>query len=376
MIKTYQILTNLDCNLRCKYCYEHEKHQGANEIEAIKQYISKALQESVNAKDFHTMKEVAFEFVGGEPFLHIALIKESVEHIISECLRLQQNYLPSLCFSTNGTLFDKSDVRDFIEKYGRYLEIGISIDGTKEVHDSNRVDLYGNGSWSRAVAGFEFLKKNVPLCHINAKATYNHITMDEYAEGVIQLIKLGFKNIIANVVFEEAWTREDGGILYEQMRKVADYLYDNNLLDEVKVMQINPNGSNTANSTIGTVKDKNHCGSCEYMRCLGFDNKIYGCHRFATSNLHPVGELNKSIQIHNFQFIDEVSKQYLAYPKECKDCAFQTLCTICTVVPYENDMPAKEFLARKNICGYTLAIGWTRCYLAQKLQNSKENYVK
>lgn len=372
-MKVYQVLTNMDCNLRCRYCYEQDKARGANDIADVKRYIGACIEESLADADPAEVKP-NFEFVGGETFLHMDMVNAAVEHIFSECHRHNIQHAPQLAFSTNGTLFDPESVRDFVRRYGRHIQVGISIDGTREIHDANRVDTRGEGSYARAVAGYEWLKQHVCRHNISVKATYNHATFTRYAEGVLNLIRLGFTNIAANTVFEEVWTPEDYQILLPQMYRIADYLVDNDLVDTVRVLQINPTGRDVSRLPIGAPRTENHCGSCARMRCLGFDGVVYGCHRFATMpGGVPVGRLTDAgVAVTNPAFIRDITDQHVLWPEECRACPFGHLCGSCAAVPYESPEPdPAAFHARKGQCGFTKARAAAMCHLAARLQQGE-----
>lgn len=365
MVKTYQIYLNGDCNLRCKYCYEHEKNRGANDKASVLSFIRHIIKEASATGEEDPFNDVMVEFIGGEPFLHVGLMREAVELFISEGIKHRFLNLPVFSISTNGTLFDRDDVKDFVETYGRYLSVGFSIDGTKECHDMNRVDINGNGSWDKAVAGWKYLQNHVCKHNMSVKATFNHDTIHMYAESIIALINLGFTNIHANTVFEETWTQEDGAFIHDQLMFISRYMQEHDLMGKIKFDQVNKNGMNFKDLSIGATKDNNHCGSCEHIRALGFDDKIYGCHRFACAGVKPIGYLDiekDEIIVTDNGFIEEVKEQYKDYPDECKDCAFQTLCGSCAALPYELGMPPKEWFAQKNQCGFATAVGWAICH--------------
>ena len=365
MIHTYQIYLNGDCNLRCKYCYEHNKNRGVNNRTSVLSFVKAIIKEVTNSGNSEPFKDVVIDFIGGEPFLHVSLLREAIELIISECVKHKIVRLPEFTISTNGTLFDQEDVRDFIETYGRYLTIGISIDGTKECHDKNRIDVKGQGSWDKAIEGWKYLQNHVCINKLSVKATFNHDNIMQYAESVIALIKLGFRSIHANTVYEEQWTMEDSVIIYDQLMFISRYMQDHNLMDKVKFDKINPKGMDFKSISIGATRDKNHCGSCEYMRALGFDNKIYGCHRFACADINPIGYLdteNDEIVITNNAFIEEVCHHHDDNPEECKNCAFLTLCGTCAALPYELGITPKEWFNKKPQCGFTNAVGWAICH--------------
>ena len=271
-------------------------------------------------------------------------------------------------------MFGNDNVRKFISTYGRYLSIGISIDGTKECHDLNRVDIHGNGTYDSIIPNLEFIRKHIPKNKISAKATFNHDTIKYYKDSIMHLIDLGFTDIVANTVYEETWTEDDSFFIFNQLRDVADYLIDNGLENKIIIHQINKNGSNYKNSSLGLPKTNNHCGSCNYMFCLGDNDKIYGCQRFAANMMYPIGHIDSesNIIINNIGIIDEVSKQYTTYPKECFDCDFHTICGTCATLPYELNIDVKELFSRKMQCGFTKAVGYAQCYFAWRLEERKK----
>ena len=57
-----------------------------------------------------------------------------------------------ISISSNGLLYFDKRVQNFIKKYKNNLSLSISIDGNKELHDTCRVDLNGNGTYDRALA--------------------------------------------------------------------------------------------------------------------------------------------------------------------------------------------------------------------------------
>ncbi|MEG1501978.1 MAG: hypothetical protein RR203_02555 [Synergistaceae bacterium] len=378
-IKTYQILTNLNCNLACKYCYEN-KCNKVNNIESIKTYLTALYERDYGIKyEDEELPCVMIDVIGGESFLYPELLDEMCEHLLylTKMYEVGGDFVVNI--TTNGTLLTTKPVQDFIMKWRSHLAIGLSIDGTKKIHDTARVYPNGAGSYDKAVAGWGWLKHILPPCRTGVKATYCHDTINNYGDGVINLIKLGFTDIGANVIFEEIWTEEDTVIIYEQMKKVVDYIVDNKLEKTVHIFQLNNKELDIANYQPNTgPKDKNHCGSCTHMLCLGFDNKLYGCNRFCTmENPIPLGELiNGKIKIHNTQLIDEIANQYNHWHEDCKKCGIGQQCPSCSVIPYEKypDNPM-QFFREKPQCGFTTAMVAARVYFSRRLLTCKDNIV-
>ena len=120
-------------------------------------------------------------------------------------------------------------------------------------------------------------------------------------------------------------------------------------------------------------KDKNHCGSCTHMKCLGFDNLVYGCNRFCTmKNPISVGAVKDDrINITNTKLIEEVAEQYKEWHGDCKTCALASQCPSCSATAYE---VGKESLKQKLQCGFTTAMVAARVYFSRRLKAEQRSY--
>ncbi len=110
------------CNLACAHCYASAS-SGQNRRDAV---LDGAQARSV-IDDLAAWKVPVLLFSGGEPFCRPD-IRELAEYSKSKGLRVT--------FSTNGTLID-DDTADWLAELGTGY-VGISIDGTEEVHDEFR----------------------------------------------------------------------------------------------------------------------------------------------------------------------------------------------------------------------------------------------
>ena len=141
-----------DCNLRCKYCYiTHKSSNKKMSFEVAKKFIDYILSENIKYQD-----AVTLDFIGGEPLLEVELIDK-----ICDYFKLQTylkgsswfwNYRISIC--TNGVNYSNEKVQDFIKKNPGKIGITITVDGTKEKHDLQRVFPNGSGS-------FDIIKPNL-----------------------------------------------------------------------------------------------------------------------------------------------------------------------------------------------------------------------
>lgn len=372
---SYEILTNTDCNLRCTYCFEHKKAPGVNSPELCRSFL-----EAMFRRDYEVRKKPldlppVIDLIGGESLIHPELVDSICETTDALCRRYGVKALFLVSVSTNGTTLNVPAVRKLVERWKGHFNLGFSIDGTKDVHDACRVDALGRGSYDEAVRGLRWAQGVLPPCRISVKATYTHATIDRYAEGVINLILLGFKYIAANTVFEEDWLPEEAPVIDSQLIRVADYLVEHDLVKSVFVAQINPAGIDPRKFFLPHVKTRNHCGSCTHMRCLGLHGQVYGCHRFCTMRRPvPIGYLKGGkIVINNQRLIDEVEVQWKHWPERCKRCGFSGYCASCSAAPYDQspDDP-QAYLDRRSQCGWTIATVTAREYLRLRLEE-REN---
>src|SRR3990170_5276180 len=76
--RTLQLIITEDCNLRCRYCFEHTKSKRSMPTDVALAAVDKYL----TADD--SFSGVIIDFTGGEPLLHFELIRSVVEFVHSK----------------------------------------------------------------------------------------------------------------------------------------------------------------------------------------------------------------------------------------------------------------------------------------------------
>lgn len=193
------------CNLACDYCYYLEKsnlykdskrHLISDELleKFIKEYIEMQVSDSV-----------LFTWHGGEPMLRPVKFYE-------KALKLQQKYAGGKqidnCFQTNGTLITDEWARFF--KKNNFL-VGVSIDGTQEMHDSYRRSRYGKPSWEQVIRGIKTLNRHGVMW--NAMAVVNDFNVKQPLEFYHFFKDIGCQYIQFTPIVERIYKRPDGRIL-------------------------------------------------------------------------------------------------------------------------------------------------------------------
>nr|DAJ39501.1 MAG TPA: radical SAM peptide maturase, CXXX-repeat target family [Caudoviricetes sp.] len=377
-MKTYQIITNMSCNLRCTYCYEHLTTQK-NDPNKIKEYLIACWKRDQNKDDFFTV-----DFIGGEPFFVIDILEEVCEFIEQE----YRNYGfkgYNLSFSTNATLLWRRKQKDFLIKFKDKINLGISIDGDKEKHDLHRLTVDGKGSFDDCIKGYNMAYEILGRDKINIKATFTKDTIKDYARSVKYLMSLENKPryIHANFNFEEKFDEYDGVLIALELINIFEYMMSQPSEDWVDFLMLFENKTiiNTV-PTLSNVKPKplteNRCGSCSnHMVSLGFDGKTYGCNRFLSMKRDgmDIGKVeNAQLIEHTHSIKEEILGAYKQLPNQCQNCLFNRDCSDCVAIAHDENIPIKEYYNQYRQCGFTKAKHLIKDY-ANRLLHYRYNKI-
>jgi sulfatase maturation enzyme AslB (radical SAM superfamily) len=119
-----------------------------------KVFIDKLLNNEFEILNLDKIFAISVEFIGGEPLMEIELIEEIWEYFMTQMILLEHPWVYNIRMSicSNGILYETPKVQKFFNKYHNFISFSVSIDGNKELHDSCRVDLNGNGSYDTVVS--------------------------------------------------------------------------------------------------------------------------------------------------------------------------------------------------------------------------------
>ena len=189
------------CNLKCSYCYEHNKDVRVMSFETAQEILSHELDE--------TSDNFTVEIFGGEAFTNFQLIKQITEYL--ETRFNQKNFW--IFIVSNGTLVNK-DIQAWLLKHKKHVIVGLSLDGTKEMHDCNRSNSYD-------MIDVDFFCRTYPSQSI--KMTISNATLNNMTKGIKFLHSKGFK-INCNLAYGIDWQNDKYQYtLYKQLKELADY---------------------------------------------------------------------------------------------------------------------------------------------------------
>ncbi len=130
-----------NCDLRCKYCFYRDEAQNR----AVESYgmMSADTHRQLLSRAFDYADELTLAYQGGEPTL-VGL--DWFKQAVSDCKSMNKRGIPvHFAIQTNGMRIDDAWAEFFA---GESFLVGLSIDGTRDTHDKNRVDGKDRGSYA------------------------------------------------------------------------------------------------------------------------------------------------------------------------------------------------------------------------------------
>ena len=358
-IKTVTFQVTENCNLACTYCYQINKSTKVMSFDIAKKFVDLLIADSYKDDTYFSINKtrgIICEFIGGEPLLEIELMDKIIDYFRGKLIELKHPWIPYFRVSmiSNGVLYKTKEFQEFLNKNKGILSFGISLDGCKRLHDACRIFPDGSGSYDLAVEGcLDYLKINPDM---GTKMTFAPENIEYAYEAALNLINLGYKTIHCNPIYEDKWTDEHPKIYYEQLKKIADYLLDNDLYDHIFFRPF----EYTVGKTIDLSMDnKNYCGSTGHMLACDYKGNIYPCVRFMKSSLgedvtpFKIGDVYNGINVvpqdkERVNLLDSITLTSQS-DNECINCKIASGCGWCTAYNYQvTGTPNKRV---KSICG-------------------------
>lgn len=175
------------CNIACRYCYVRGRDDATRMSDSVLDAIARNVLASRLAPD-----TLAVAWHAGEP---LAL---PVDWLDAACARLEAGARAGqrLRFGVQTNAMPVDDA--WIELFRRRdFSVGVSIDGPRDLHDANRVDRRGTGTFDRTMAGIARLREaGLPFDVI---AVLSDASLDEADRLFDFFAGLGAKSIGFNI---------------------------------------------------------------------------------------------------------------------------------------------------------------------------------
>ena len=390
--KNITFIVTKDCQLACKYCYL----VGKNTKERMSWDIAKqAIDYILDREDEFRDESVIWDFIGGEPFLEIDLIDKICDYIKAEMFRRDHHWFNSyrFSFSTNGINYHTDKVQRFIEKNHKHLSIGITIDGTKQKHDLNRIwktaemekGIMPNPEDERG--SYEDVVRNIPLWLEQfpggaTKVTISSQDIPYIKDSVLHLYSLGIKEVNINCVFEDVWKEGDDQLFEEQLTLLADVIIDQGLYEQYACSFFVEH----LGKPLDRVKDNNNWCGAGKMLAVDAAGNFYPCTRFAAYSLRSkpawiIGNVKDGIdqnKLRPFLTLDRVTQS----KEECLNCEVASGCAWCQGENYDAALTNTIYQRSTAICKMHKArvrannYYWNKLFRKLDLEGKQDEFEK
>lgn len=304
-----------ECNLQCEYCFYREHAIGERGV--MPEDITGALLDGVFSAP---AQECAFLFQGGEPTLaglpfferFVALTKEKNHAGVPVSYSMQ----------TNGTLVDDAWAA-FFRKNG--FLVGVSLDGTRDIHDRYRKNPDGRGSFDDANRAIQLLHahgvESSVLITITDDLAYNAAKIWENCQ------QYGWDNLhiipcLPNSGMQQALSDEAYGLF---LCELFDRWYDGVLRGRYICVRLFEN-------YVGLLAGGKYelcglTGHCDATLVVERDGSCYPCDFFVS----PEWKLG-SVETDSIESLREKSLQLFikntagVTPATCIDCQYKRIC--------------------------------------------------
>ena len=302
----YSLYLTDACNLNCKYCYEKGTHRNT---ELSFENIASVIDTEIKNKT----KDCVLTFFGGEPLIKKNLIYKVAEYIKSK----KSKTVFMLNMTTNGTLIDEEFIEFF--KNNNFISLSLSIDGTADTQNTNRIDFAGNSTYEKVCQNAKKLLEISNIICAVPVITKNNVS--NMYKNVENLLDIGFKRISLQFDFNADWNNNDLETIKREVKKISE-LYIQKMREE------NEFGILVIDEKIRSFIDEkmnvnNDCSVGIRGLNVGTDGNFYPCMQFMYKDEYIIGSCTDGIDKEKQEKVHNNLKGELDI---CKECAINRRC--------------------------------------------------
>ena len=176
-----------DCNLRCEYCFAATGTFGHDRQMMSSVVACRAVDFLIEQGGHRTNAEI--DFFGGEPLMNFDTVVAAVRYIRQREQETGKKF--NLTLTTNATLIS-DEVLDFLTR--EQIQLILSLDGRREVHDRMRPFPNGHGSYDSVMNNIRRVVSHRKGENYYVRGTYTSYNLD-FAADVLSLVDAGLNRL-------------------------------------------------------------------------------------------------------------------------------------------------------------------------------------
>ena len=284
------LLVSQECNLRCVYCYADGGRYdsgGYMEEETALRSVDWLIQHSGD------QDRICIRFYGGEPFLKFDLIKRVVKYSKRRAEEVGKRI--HFCVTTNAALLNAESI-GFVKEHN--IDVVVSMDGPKDIQDTQRPCLNGKGSYEKTVGKVKSLLKARPETFARA-TVYDESPKERVIEG---LREIGFKTPLlthlSGSMFLESNAKQNDdklmSLIEEEGQSFLKNLRDRNetYFNQGRIAAMWGRMIRQAMELfISSSKKTIHCSAGRWYVAISCAGEIYPCHRLVGVENEKIGNV-------------------------------------------------------------------------------------
>lgn len=333
------VLTNA-CNLNCVYCQARD-HAHVHVEKMSFETAEKAVMTALQSPEHY----LNFEFQGGEPLLNYPVIR----HIVEYAEKNKQAHSIQYSVVTNLTLLS-DEMLDFFEQYD--VRISTSLDGNSELHNANRSDRLGVGSFENVAAAIKKIQaRNLP---IGAIQTTTRKSLSKSKQIIDTYRELGFQSVFIRPLTKLGTAIPNWGEIGYSASEFVQFYRE--CLSYI--LELNKQGKPFSEGHAGIFLSKilsgqaqnymelrSPCGAAIGQAAYYFNGDVYTCDegRMIAEMGDPACKLgNVYKNSYDEMMSSPVCKTVCAASvleslPECTDCVYQPYCGTCPALNYASE---------------------------------------
>jgi uncharacterized protein len=303
------------CNMACKYCFAQQGNYGGQQ--AVMDFA--VAKDAVDLLMESPSSWADIDFFGGEPLIAWDTVKQTLAYATERAVSKNKKIRFSL--TTNGLLLTPNKL-DVLDHYN--VNLTLSLDGPRVVHDKFRVDRAKNGTFDKVMEAFKEVERRRQGKNYYVRGTFTHDTLN-FSESVAFLVDQGFKTISMEPVTGEGlpwsikWT--DLPIIEQEYEKLANFYLmrakeGNDKRFYFYHFELNPmNPPSVLRRFTG-------CGAGVEYLAVNPKGDIFPCHQFDNVLPYKMGNVGQAMVKPHPDFV----KAHALNKKHCQECWARALC--------------------------------------------------